>query len=53
MPPKTNRISFQGDYGANSDTACRDMFPSMEPLPCPTFEDAFVALAFPETKEAA
>ena len=24
--------------------ACRDMFPSMEPLPCPTFEDAFVAL---------
>ncbi|WP_236759376.1 prephenate dehydratase [Agrobacterium sp. RAC06] len=24
--------------------ACRDMFPKMEPLPCPTFEDAFVAL---------
>ncbi|WP_321385145.1 prephenate dehydratase [Rhizobium sp.] len=24
--------------------ACRDMFPSMEPLPCPTFEDAFTAL---------
>ncbi|OLP53457.1 prephenate dehydratase [Rhizobium rhizosphaerae] len=41
---KTNRISFQGDFGANSDMACRDMFPSMEPLPCPTFEDAFVAL---------
>ncbi|OLP45364.1 prephenate dehydratase [Rhizobium oryziradicis] len=40
----TNKISFQGDFGANSDMACRDMFPSMEPLPCPTFEDAFVAL---------
>lgn len=40
----TNRISFQGDYGANSDMACRDMFPNMDPLPCPTFEDAFNAL---------
>jgi prephenate dehydratase len=41
---KTNRISFQGEPGANSDTACRNMFPSMEPLPCPTFEDAFTAV---------
>ena len=40
----TNRIAFQGDFGANSDMACRDMFPSMDPLPCPTFEDAFQAL---------
>ncbi len=40
----TNRIAFQGDYGANSDMACRDMFPNLEPLPCPTFEDAFNAL---------
>lgn len=44
MTAKTNRISFQGDYGANSDMACRDMFPSMEPLPCQTFEDAFLAV---------
>lgn len=44
MPTKTNRISFQGEPGANSDTACRDMFPTMEPLPCPTFEDAFNAV---------
>jgi len=44
MPPKTNRISFQGEPGANSDTACRDMFPDMEPLPCATFEDAFNAV---------
>jgi len=41
---KTNRIAFQGEPGANSDTACRDMFAEMEPLPCPTFEDAFNAV---------
>ena len=41
---KTNRIAFQGEPGANSDTACRDMYPSMEPLPCPSFEDAFNAV---------
>jgi prephenate dehydratase len=40
----TNRIAFQGEPGANSDTACRDVYPSMEPLPCPTFEDAFIAV---------
>ncbi|MGN6465004.1 MAG: prephenate dehydratase [Rhizobiaceae bacterium] len=44
MPEKTNLIAFQGEPGANSDTASRDMYPSMEPLPCPTFEDAFVAV---------
>jgi prephenate dehydratase len=45
MPPeKTNKISFQGEPGANSDTACRNVYPSMEPLPCPTFEDAFNAV---------
>jgi prephenate dehydratase len=44
MTPKTNKIAFQGEYGANSDMACRDMFPTMEPLPCQTFEDAFTAV---------
>ena len=44
MTTRTNRIAFQGEFGANSDMACRDMFPQMEPLPCPTFEDAFVAV---------
>lgn len=43
-PAPTNRISFQGEPGANSDTACRNMFPDMTPLPCPTFEDAFNAV---------
>ncbi|PSJ57871.1 prephenate dehydratase [Pseudaminobacter soli (ex Li et al. 2025)] len=44
MAEKTNRISFQGEPGANSDTACRNVYPTMEPLPCPTFEDAFNAV---------
>ncbi len=44
MTLSTKRIAFQGEFGANSDMACRDMFPDMEPLPCPTFEDAFNAI---------
>jgi prephenate dehydratase len=44
MIAHTNRISFQGEFGANSDMASRDMFPSMQPLPCQTFEDAFNAV---------
>jgi prephenate dehydratase len=35
-----NKIAFQGEVGANSDMACRHMFPNMLPLPCATFEDA-------------
>ncbi len=46
----TNIIAFQGEPGANSDTACRNMYPDMEPLPCATFEDAFNAV---ETGKAA
>ena len=44
MTDPSSLIAFQGEPGANSDTACRDMFPEMEPLPCPTFEDAFNAV---------
>ena len=44
MSDKHAVIAFQGEPGANSDTACRDMYPHMEPLPCPTFEDAFAAV---------
>jgi prephenate dehydratase len=40
----TQRISFQGEPGANSHIACQEAFPAMEPLPCPTFEDAFAAV---------
>lgn len=44
MPNRSGRIAFQGEPGANSDTACRNVFPNMDPVPCPTFEDAFEAL---------
>jgi prephenate dehydratase len=44
MITKTNRIAFQGEYGANSDMACRDQFPALSPMPCATFEDAFMAV---------
>lgn len=39
-----NRIAFQGEFGANSDMACREIYPNMESVPCATFEDAFDAL---------
>ena len=48
----TNKIAFQGEYGANSDMACRDMFPDKEPLPCRTFEDAFNAVSSGEAELA-
>jgi prephenate dehydratase len=37
-------ISFQGELGANSHTACSEARPDWEALPCPTFEDAFAAV---------
>ncbi|MBD2745260.1 prephenate dehydratase [Microvirga sp. BT688] len=37
-------ISFQGELGANSHTACAQARPDWEALPCPTFEDAFAAV---------
>ena len=37
-------ISFQGELGANSHTACLEARPDWEVLPCPTFEDAFAAV---------
>jgi prephenate dehydratase len=41
---KRGKIAFQGEAGANSHIACRDAYPDYEPLPCPTFEDAFAAV---------
>ncbi|MAU94702.1 MAG: prephenate dehydratase [Fulvimarina sp.] len=38
-------IAFQGEPGANSDMAVRDVFgEAYEALPCPSFDDAFAAL---------
>ena len=44
MPNAANRIAFQGYPGAYSNLACRSAFPTMTPLPCPSFEDAFAAV---------
>ena len=38
------KIAYQGEPGANSDIACRDMFPDHEPFACATFEDALGAI---------
>ena len=38
------QIAFQGVPGANSDVACRTVFPEMEPLACASFADAFAAV---------
>jgi prephenate dehydratase len=38
-------IAFQGEPGANSGIACREVYPDWQPLPCPTFEDAFAAVS--------
>ncbi len=37
-------ISFQGEPGANSHIAAQQVHPDWQPLPCPTFEDAFAAV---------
>jgi len=38
------RVSFQGELGANSHIASKDVFPDAEVVPCATFEDALFAV---------
>ena len=38
------KIAFQGEPGANSHIAISEAYPTAEPLPCPTFEDALAAI---------
>ncbi len=45
-----NTIAFQGLPGAHSDVACREAYPYMHTLSCPSFEDVFEAV---ETGNAA
>lgn len=40
----TDKIAFQGRPGAYSHMACLTAFPKLEPLPCPSFADAFKAV---------
>ena len=47
MPQRTspqNLIAFQGEPGAYSDLACRQVFPRRQSLPCETFEDTIAAV---------
>jgi prephenate dehydratase len=39
------RIVFQGEPGANSHLACREVYPDYEATPLPTFEDCFYAVS--------
>jgi prephenate dehydratase len=38
------KIAFQGAFGANSDMACRAVYPNCETIPCFGFDDAFSAV---------
>jgi prephenate dehydratase len=41
---RAKKIAYQGEPGANSHLACRNAYATYEPMPCPTFEDAFAAV---------
>jgi len=38
------KVAFQGEPGANSHLAIREVYPDAEAIPCATFEDAFAAI---------
>ena len=44
------KVAFQGEPGANSDIAAREVYPDCEPLPCATFEDALAAISSGEAE---
>jgi prephenate dehydratase len=46
------KIAFQGELGAYSHQACRETYPDMEPVPCPTFEEAIAAVRNGDAKLA-
>ena len=46
------RISYQGEPGANSHIAANEMYADLEPLPCPTFEDALAVVKSGEARYA-
>ena len=39
-----NKISYQGEPGANSHIACNNVYPDYQPISCDTFEEAFAAV---------
>jgi prephenate dehydratase len=42
--PRLKKIVFQGEPGANSHLACKEVYPDYEAVPCATFEDCFAAV---------
>ncbi len=46
------RIVYQGEPGANSHLACREAYPDLEAVACPTFEDALQAVKSGEARLA-
>lgn len=46
------RIAYQGEPGANSHIACSTVFPDLEPVACPSFEDALEAVRSGDTRYA-
>lgn len=40
----TKQIAFQGELGAYGHQACVEARPDLEPLPCPTFDEAIAAV---------
>jgi prephenate dehydratase len=46
------RVSYQGEPGANSHLACREVFADLEPVACATFEDALAAVKGGEARYA-
>src|SRR5437016_10326183 len=38
------KVVFQGEPGANSHLAIREVYPEAEAVPCATFEDCFAAI---------
>ncbi len=49
---RAGRIAFQGELGAYSHQACREVHPEMTPLPCASFEEAIAAVMSGEAKLA-
>ncbi len=47
-----DRIAYQGEAGANSHLACREAYPDIEAVACPTFEDALLAVRSGEARFA-
>ena len=50
--PAGLRVSYQGEPGANSHLACREVYPDLDAVPCATFEDALSAVKGGEARYA-